>query len=98
MFRFIMTVLLMAACFYAGKMSAQEEPVQFIIENVEQDEVSPQELLALVQNPQLKAQFPKIYLKLIAILNTPKIQAELINPNRSQSRIYTRLVEMVIAI
>lgn len=97
-FRFIMMLLLMAACFFAGKMSAQEEPVQFIIENVEQAEVSPQEIMALTRNQDLKNQFPDLHRKLMIFLATPQIQAQLANPNRSSSPLYQKLVELVVLI
>jgi hypothetical protein len=98
MFRFIMMVLLMAACFFAGKMSAQEGQDQFIVEYVEQAEVSPQEILALARNQDLKTQFPDLHGKLMIFLARPQIQAQLVNPNRSSSPLYQKLVELVVLI
>ena len=99
MLRFIMTILLMAACFFAGKMSAMEKPVEFIVENVEEsiekNEVSPAEILALTRNENLKMQYPDLYRKLMVFLAVPQIKAQLENPNRSSSPLYQKLVELV---
>ncbi len=98
MFRFIMMIMLMAACFFAGKMSAQEEPIQFIVEDVEQAEVLLQEIVALARNQVLKTQYPELYHDFMVFLASPQIQEQLINPNRSNSLVYQKLVDLVLLI
>ena len=95
MLRFIMTILLMAACFFAGKMSAQEVPDFQVVYEAQAPEITNQEIIALVRNPDLKAQFPDLYGKLMLLLATPQIQAQLINPNRANSPLYQTLVDLV---
>ncbi len=99
MLRFILTILLMAACFFAGKMSAMDDPREFIVENVEKafekTEVFVAEILALTRNENLEMQYPDLYRKLMAFLATPQIKAQLENPNRSNSPLYQKLVELV---
>ncbi len=96
MFRFIMMLLIMIASFCAGRMSAAEAPVPFVVENVAQAEITPQEILALMRNEDVKARFPEEHRKLIIFLATPQIKAQLVNPNRASSPLYQALVKLVI--
>lgn len=98
MFRFIMMIMLMAACFFAGRISAFEKPEEFVVENVAQAQVTPQEILALARNSVLKEQYPDLHRKLMIFLATPQVQVQLVNPNRSSSPIYQKLVELVVLI
>jgi hypothetical protein len=98
MFRFILTILLMAACFFAGKMLAQEELIEFSYEVPEQADVSLQEILALTQNVDLQSQFPDLYNQLMGLLATPQIQLELVNPDRLNSPVYQSLLDLVMLI
>jgi len=99
MFRFIMMIMLLVASFFAGRVTAAEAPIPFIVEDVElQAEVTPQEILAFVRSNEVKTRFPDLHRKLLVFLATPQMQAQLANPNRSSSPLYQKLAELVILI
>jgi hypothetical protein len=98
MLRFIMTILLMVACFFAGRLTAQENACPYIVKTIEQIEVTPQEILALTRNADLQTQFPDLYHQLMVLVASPQVQTELVNPDRSSSLIYQKLADLVILI
>ena len=95
MFRFLMMLVLMALSFFAGKMSAQEEPDFEVIYEQPVSAGSISEILALVRNPQLQSQFPDLHHNLIVFLATRHVQEALLNPNRSDSAVYQQLQDLV---
>ena len=85
----------MIACFFAGRITAQDDIFWPAVVTVEQPEVSLQEIRGFAGNEDLKNQFTELYGQLMVFLATPQVQIELVNPN---SAIYQRLAELIVLI
>jgi hypothetical protein len=95
MFRFLMILILMMLSFFAGKLSAQE-PLNFDVV-YEQPLVSHSELLSLLRNSLLKAEFPQLHRQLLALLASAQVQEALVF-KRADSPVYQQLLNLVQAI